>query len=525
MAGILPIIAKGFQFCVIFLRSFTVMREFFTDRFFILSKVKLALKVIVIISLLLFFGPLLILPFFNHATADDYFYGLHLSENGFIQYQYYIYHNWTGRFSTTFLSSIFLKNNFLFDHYYLHSLVFLAGNFIASFLFFYSLNQFFLEKAFKFFQVVLLALVFVALVIVCAPDTSGLIFWFSSAVVYYAGLIFFQIELLLFVLSYYSANAIIKTVCYILLPLLVFINNGFSEVMLVMQLIIFSWLYVAGFFKKTGKWLLYTIALFFVASFMLSITAPGNFLRADSIPALNIANIIAAGLYSGLQAISSIFKNPLVWLVLIFLYLRGNYAKHFLPASFQHKAIYYLRFLSLALFAFLLLSICAGVIGLKGRIVPDRLINVVCWFCLLMLCMVAFISGVATRTNLSWFKHYSKELSVACYAGLIVCLCCNDYFNTAYKSVLSAPLYNDILKEREAIFKNASKNKTTASVESYEVALKKIISLKHPNSSTTYMKWAQQKPIFLLNDNGENDEAAIKTLQMFYKVDSVNIHR
>lgn len=501
------------------------MREFFTDRIFILSKIEQALKGLLVVSLLLFFAPLLILPFFNHASADDYFYGLHLNEYGFWQYQSYIYHNWSGWFTATFLGSFFLKNNFLFNNYYLHSLLFLGGNFIASLSLIYSLNQYFLKKDFRFLQVVLLAFVFTALAIICAPETSGLIFWFSSSVMYFAGLIFFQFELLLFVLLFYSNSVLIKAISYVFIPFLVFINNGFSEVMMIMQLVIFCWLFFAGFFKETGKWYLIILAIFYVVSLILSVSAPGNYLRAGSIPALKIANYIAACLYSCLQVVSSIFKNPLTSLVLIFLFFRGNYAKQFLSAAFLQKAVFYLRFLCVAFLAFLLLSVFAGVAGLKGRIAPDRYINIVCWFCMLMLCMIAFISGVVTRTNLTGFRLYSKELSVACYAGLIVCLCCNDYINTAYKSTLSAPLYNDILKEREAVFKNASKNKTTAEVDSYELALKKIISQKHPNSSITYMKWAQQKPIFLYNHNGENDDASIETLKMFYQVDSVIIRR
>jgi hypothetical protein len=324
---------------------------------------------------------------------------------------------------------------------------------------------------------------------------------------------------------FYSDNTFQKTIGYVFLPMLVFLNNGFSEVMVVMQLIIFYWLHAAGFFRKTGKMFLVMLSLFFIVSFLLLVAVPGNFFHTVPFPALKITNIITSGLYNCLQVVSSVFKNPLAWLALIFLFFRGNYSKHLLPASFLNRAAFYLRFLCIALLAFLLLSTGVGVIGLKGGIVPDRFINVECWFSLLMLCMIAFVSGIVTRTNLSGFKNYSKELSVACFAGLIVCLTCNDYINTAYKSMLSAPLYNDVLKEREAAFKMASKNKTAAVVDSYDLALKKIISKKHPNSSAAYLKWALQKPVFIYDDNEESDAASIKALKAFYKVDSVIINK
>ncbi|MFL5809321.1 MAG: hypothetical protein ACJ749_07345, partial [Flavisolibacter sp.] len=107
------------------------MRELFTDKNLIASNILLFAKIILIASLVVFFLPLVILPFFNHACTDDYFGGYYLNKEGFINYQVFVYTQWAGRFIATFAGSLFFNNNFLFDHYYLHSILLLLLNFIS----------------------------------------------------------------------------------------------------------------------------------------------------------------------------------------------------------------------------------------------------------------------------------------------------------------------------------------------------------------------------------------------------------
>src|SRR5690349_21466746 len=110
------------------------MREIFTDKNFVASKILFLAKILLIISLVVFFLPLVILPFFNHACTDDYFGGYYLNKEGFIPYQEFVYTQWAGRFVATFVGSLFINKGFLYDHYYLHSLLLLFLNF-ASLLF------------------------------------------------------------------------------------------------------------------------------------------------------------------------------------------------------------------------------------------------------------------------------------------------------------------------------------------------------------------------------------------------------
>src|SRR5258708_6540270 len=107
------------------------MRKIFTEKNFIGSKKKLVSKLFLTLALFIFFLPLVILPFFNHAFTDDYFCGYRLHLYGFVDYQSTIYVNWGGRFAATFAGSLFAYNDFLYDHYYLHTLLLLVFNFIS----------------------------------------------------------------------------------------------------------------------------------------------------------------------------------------------------------------------------------------------------------------------------------------------------------------------------------------------------------------------------------------------------------
>src|SRR6478672_10649205 len=109
------------------------MREIFTDKNYITGKLILFAKLLLVVALIVFFAPLFILPFFNHACADDYICGYHLSTKGFWKYQQFIYNNWGGRFAATFTGSLFAKNNYLYDHYYLHSILLLLLNILSAF--------------------------------------------------------------------------------------------------------------------------------------------------------------------------------------------------------------------------------------------------------------------------------------------------------------------------------------------------------------------------------------------------------
>ena len=195
------------------------MREILTDRKFIISKITVIFKVLFIVSLLIFFLPLLILPFYNHASADDYVYGTQFYNTGFLQYQSIIYNTWSGRFSATFLMSLFLFHHFLYDHYYLHTLSLLLLNFFTIFLLIRVVCKYILKKQFTFIQLIAFSFIDLVLITLCVPELMSLLFWFSSAIIYFTGIILISLELWMFLILYYSTSKLNKSFCFAFLPL------------------------------------------------------------------------------------------------------------------------------------------------------------------------------------------------------------------------------------------------------------------------------------------------------------------
>jgi hypothetical protein len=177
------------------------------------------------------------------------------------------------------------------------------------------------------------------------------------------------------------------------------------------------------------------------------------------------------------------------------------------------------------LLIFPVISLAEVVIGLKGKMVPDRFINIVCWFTLLLLCLLSFFLGTLLKLKSLFFILNRVQLQIIFYAVLFACLYCNEYIGAAYKSILSAPVYNTIMDNREDVFKNTARKNAVPVVMSYDLAFKKYMHEYRPKSSGTYYRWVKQKPVLIFNDNGDSDDQSILILKNFYQIDSVIIKK
>ena len=226
------------------------MRELITDRNFQASKILVFVKFILVIALIAFFLPLFVLPFFNHPFGDDYFCGYQLNARGFTGFQTFMYYNWSGRFATTFTWALLEQHNFLYTHYYLFSLALIIFNFISVFFLINVLCRYILKEKFSAFTIALFSFLFFALEVCSVPQMSTFFFWFSSAVNYVLPLILAQTEIALFILLFNSPYKIIRSICALLLPIVIFCTIGFNEVFIIIQFILFGFIF---FFKLNKK--------------------------------------------------------------------------------------------------------------------------------------------------------------------------------------------------------------------------------------------------------------------------------
>lgn len=495
------------------------MREFLYDKNFITTKLLLPAKLLLILALILFFTPLVILPFFDHASADDYICGYHLSNKGFWEYQSFIYNNWGGRFAATFVGSLFARNNFLYDHYYFHSLLLLFLNAISVFLLLAVLNKHVLkdEKIKKHF--VWIALLFLALQYVSLVEPSTYIFWFSSAVTYQTPIILFELQVVCWIIFFHTSSAK-KFLYFLALFFLIVLINGFNELFIVAQASVFLLLFLSKAIKKIPKIYIVFLVAGFIASAAIVLLSPGILTRASVIEGKGFFVGISATGFHVAQALWSVLKNPLAWfaLVVVFVFANNNRKKFY-----QLFLIQYFRskrwVLPLLMIFFLVASIAVAVLGLKGGIIPDRYVNAIAVITLCFLLFLSFVEGVFL--NRDFFDLSLVQMQLTLFVVCTITLVANDYIKEGYKSLIIAPLYDNIMNEREVALKEAADTHKIAELKLYDTALKEHLKTDYNKSPKTLYDLVQQKPTFIFFNDDLATKYSTETLQAFYKVDSV----
>ena len=502
------------------------MREIFTDKNFIEGKILVAVKIIFIAALTVFFIPLLVLPFFNHACTDDYFCGAHLNELGIGQYQEYIYNECGGRFAATYIGSLFAKNNFLYTHYYLHSLLLLLFNSLSVFFLFSIVNKYLLKDAFTKKMLPTLSLVYLALTICSYPEPSTFLFWFSSAITYHLPVILVQVEVALLILLCYTKKKHVKIICSVLVALLLFFINGFNELFITVQFLLLAAVFYFGVYKKLTKAYLIILIVLFISSAIIVIAAPGNQVRAGRIVPKGIVLGAISVFYQAAETIFAICRNPFFWFAAVCVFICGNRLKENFITSVWYKKLTAKKWLlPLIITGFLLGSIAVAVTGLKGGIIPGRYLNGVAYFIVTMLLVYAFISGTALHLNLQTISLSKQRSSIFAYSLFAIALLSNSYIVDAYKSIISAPLYSTVITEREAALKDAAVKKIPAVIKDYTVSLQEQLDKNYAGSTKTLYQAVQQKPSMLFFEDDLATDYSVDILKKFYRLDSIVVIR
>ena len=296
------------------------MREFLSDKNFITTKLLLGAKLLLILALLIFFVPLFVLPFFDHASADDYICGYHLSNKGLWDYQTFIYNNWSGRFAATFIGSMFARNNFLYDHYYFHSLLLIFLNVFSVFFLLAVLNRYILKDELVKKNFIWIGLLFLALQYCSIAEPSTYIFWFSSAVTYQLPVILLELQVGLWVMALHTNNAFLKITSCAKLILFVFIINGFNELFIIVQAFLLVIIFLSVAKKKLSKIFTLLLVLSFITSALLVLLSPGIQSRTSVIESKGFfVGITAVGFHVA-ETLWCLFKNPLSWLAIVIVF-------------------------------------------------------------------------------------------------------------------------------------------------------------------------------------------------------------
>ena len=170
-------------------------------------------------------------------------------------------------------------------------------------------------------------------------------------------------------------------------------------------------------------------------------------------------------------------------------------------------------------FVFIVLAVSVPVIAFKGGIIPNRYVNAVVCIVLLLMLMFFFIMGNNINTNRLPFTSHTRKLLL--HVSLITGLLCNTYIVDAYKSLIIAPVYNNILNKREASLKHAAQTGKIAVVKDYNAALEELIKGRYSNATTTFKQVIQQKPPLLFFEDDLETNLSTEVVKNYYGLDSI----
>jgi len=177
----------------------------------------------------------------------------------------------------------------------------------------------------------------------------------------------------------------------------------------------------------------------------------------------------------------------------------------------------------LAIILFLIVSIGLPVAALKGGLIPERYLNGVSYFVLLLLIIYFFMLGVHSTSTIFAFSILNKKIVFTIL--FVVGLFCNTYITDAYKSLISAPMYNTILSERETSLKEAASKNKIAAVKDYDLAVQEHLHTEYSSSTKTLQQYIQQKPPLLFFEDDLSTEYSINVLKNYYGLDSIIVRK
>jgi len=241
---------------------------------------------------------------FSRYGADDYCTAGKLNSLGFWNAQSFWYNNWTGRFSFTFFVSIFE----LFEPIITSVLpyLFIICLYFSIYVFLIAaLKKIIVEKSGLFS--VLLTSISVFMILFTVPNIRQNLYWMTGSTTYFLPIIMIFLFLSFLITQYdkRQKNKISNLIINLGVFLFGFILSGFSEVLSVIQVLIFGLAIVFILFSKKRIELnlsLFIALLGSISGLMVMVIAPGNSVRlSQHLPSPDLFGLVFNSLVLSLK--------------------------------------------------------------------------------------------------------------------------------------------------------------------------------------------------------------------------------
>ena len=236
--------------------------------------------------------PFLLLCYYSRPAADDFSYADSVLRYGFWNAQAYWYTQWSGRFFSTFLVTLFCRPTIMGGAYQIGPLLVIVLLFVGLFMLTRAIFPVGAGKR----QVLGVALAVLAVFATQMPSTAEGFYWVTGAFSNEAANALFLI-LLGLIISVCRMGAAVSKVTYPAAGLLAIAIAGSTETVFVVAFLVLGFGTLAQILFRGPGWKIWAAALLvLVLAGAVSVLAPGNFVRAGTIH--HKSSILSAGAHS-----------------------------------------------------------------------------------------------------------------------------------------------------------------------------------------------------------------------------------
>ena len=486
-------------------------------------------------ALLLCLAPFLLIAFYNFMAGDDYLLNTFYREQGFWATQRIVY-QWTGRYTSTFLGTLFMKFGWPDHYYFLHTLLLFVGLWGAIFFLLSAVNRCWLSRAVGFGVLVLASGILLMTAVYVQAEVSTGFYWFSSAVTYETA----------FILFLWLAGAMVRRFGRegrrgfydgMILVSIVLIN-GCNEVAALFLAGFLVVVIVAAYYYKrmVPVPLLVYLGVSLVTGIVIVLTSgilSGRSAYIHSNSNTSVVAVVPIILFRGVSVLYYILKVPLFWIVGYLLYVAGAGWGRWVSRKepIGGRLMDFRRLVAgrggrivvpglLAIAALVLFPLTGVLVVSKGSL-PIRALNNLIELTAFGLLFLSFVAGaVHSSAALSSLPAVpSSAFVVLLVAGLFA----SDNLAEAVKSVFSGYFYHSVVKDRREKMEEAEKeHQKTVVLEPFDEARQNKIRQVFPHGIFVTVKdMLEERPVFLFREIDCN--APDPGWRGYYHLDSIAV--
>jgi hypothetical protein len=454
-----------------------------------------------LIAVLLPLAAMLLLSRWNYSQGDDYIGNWLRQGHGFWGMQKWIYLNWGGRYTSSFLAALSSGNDLLFRAPRLFPVLLMTAEVVAFCFFFRTIlrtslpNTLFLAASAFLVNANLL------------PEPSSAFYWVPGAATYQVPFVL-SILLAAFLYRLVRKRTLLNLWASVLLVILITGSNEMSALIIIPSVL------VTIFFLYRNKRLdgmdALWIAIAGLVSLVILFVSPGITIRQSILPDPEWLITWPATAAWALFSIWELFTQPCFWAIAALMYYLGN------TGIIQQRIP---RRLLWQLTAIQLIALAAVLYSTHGSI-PLRMLNVYTTFNALLIFVASASFGADTRPIL----RQDVMLRSWIMPILTVVILFSGITGSIVQSFLAAPFAQQVNRQWISSIAEASEKGIRYIVlPSYKESIDSLV--KGSNLKVVMKILAGQPPALLKYPYGKGDKGTILHLIVRHNMDSVRLGR